>query len=145
MYRVQRLPQKLRANDVSLLEDLEQRCFPEDTPYGKVGSGLTWWIVWNSKGKAVGFAGSKLWSPDNAVFLCRAGVLPEARGHGLQRRLIRARLRHAREIGATGAMTYTAADNIASMINLIRCGFLPWEPGYAWVGRDGVMYWWRNP
>lgn len=144
MHRVRRLPKRLRASDVALLEDLDHRCFPDEAPYEKVGPNLTWWVVWNDKDKPVGFAGSMLWTPDNAVFLCRAGVVPRARGRGLQRRLIRARLKHAREIKASGAMTYTSTDNIASMTNLIRCGFLPWVPGYAWVGKE-VLYWWRKP
>jgi GNAT superfamily N-acetyltransferase len=82
-----------------------------------------WWAVW-SGGEAVGFAGAK---PDGKdAQLTRAGLLPSARGAGLQRRLIQARLKWARERGARNALTYTSALNVASMRQLVREGFVPY-------------------
>ena len=143
-YKVQRLPRRLSPRDVALLVDLEYACFPDDETYPKVSPNVRWWIVWRDDGKAVGFAGSRYYEPDNAMFLCRAGVLPCARGNGLQRRLIRARIRHARASGARGLMTYTRLDNCASSNNLIRCGFRLWTPSYAWAGKRDVLYWWLD-
>ena len=131
-YKVQRLSKRLNAREVALLENLDASCFPNEDPYPKIGSSLTWWVVWDVlTSEPVAFGGSRFWKPDNAMFLCRAGVLARARGNGLQRRLIRARLRHARERKTQGVMTYTSIDNYASVNNLIRCGVTLWEPGIA--------------
>lgn len=103
--------------------------------------GTEWWIAESTGAtpELVGFAGAKLWAPDNMVFLCRAGVAPAARGAGLQKRLIRARVGWARRVGARGCYTYTI-DNPASANALIACGFRSYEPSYAWGGRS-AQYW----
>ena len=89
----------------------------------------------------VGFAGVKPSEADTrAVYLCNAAVLPEARGHRLQRRLIRVRLRWAKEQGFTLARTYTLTDNPASARSLIACGFKPFWPDVPWAGPH-VCYW----
>lgn len=90
--------------------------------------------------KLVAFAGavpSETYS--DAIYLCNAAVLPEARGHHLQRRLIRARLRWARDQGYAYARTYTIVENAASMCSLIACGFKPFWPKIQWAGEQ--VYW----
>lgn len=119
---------------------LHRDCFPYDSPLmPKMG---WWWICWRG-GEAVGFAGmylSSRWT--DTVYLCRAGILPEHRGHGLQRRLIRARVRMARSIGMTWAVTDTR-QNASSANNLIREGFLMIQPSTPWSFRD-ACYWARR-
>jgi GNAT superfamily N-acetyltransferase len=78
---------------------------------------------------------------DRVVYLDRAGVAPVARGRGLQRRLIRARLAWARAQGATHAVTYTLPFNVVSSNNLIKTGFRMYDPKRPWAGRDGALYW----
>jgi len=121
------------------LDWMDKVCLPDDDVYDKTKPGTTWWVVRHHPSRRLaGFAGSLLWEPDNHVFLCRSGVLPGYRGRGLQTKLIRTRLRHARSIGADGAYTYVSHDNPWSGNNLIRCGFLLFEPTYAWAGEHMI-------
>jgi GNAT superfamily N-acetyltransferase len=113
---------------------LDLRLFGDTYPQ----AGAEWWLAERS-GALVGFGGAKLWEPDGLVYLCRAGVAPEARGLGLQKRLISARVGWARRIGAKGCMTYTI-DNPPSQNNLIACGFRTFTPSYAWGG-SRATYW----
>jgi len=91
----------------------------------------------------VAFCAARHLKDENSVFLCRAGVLPFANGHRLQHRMIHARLRWAREISATCALTYTLFHNHASIVNLLKCGFRFYEPNWKWAGRD-VHYFRRD-
>jgi GNAT superfamily N-acetyltransferase len=101
-------------------------------------AGAEWWVAERS-GVLVGFGGAKLWEPDNMVFLCRAGVAPEARGLGIQKRLIGVRVRWARRIGAKGCYTYTI-DNPPSQNSLIAAGFKTFTPSDPWGGPEAI-YW----
>jgi GNAT superfamily N-acetyltransferase len=143
-YSVDRV--NLDAEVIAELDHLDALTFPEDDVYTKDGRGLYWWTVTKHDHvhrRVVGFCGSLYWPPDNCVFLCRAGVLPEARGQGLQRRMIRVRVAHAASVGAEGCYTYTTKDNITSANNLIRCGFELYEPMYPW-GCANSIYFWRQ-
>jgi hypothetical protein len=63
-----------------------------------------------------------------------------ARGYGLQRALIRVRERKAKLLDLTRITTYTAADNIHSMNNLIACGYKTYAPPRGWE-IEGSVYW----
>jgi len=92
--------------------------------------------------RLVGWGGlrqSRRWL--DCVFLCSSGVLPEARGRGLQKRLIKARVRWAEKQGYYYAFTYTVPHNPASSRSLISCGFRPYWPSKPWAG--DVCYWHR--
>lgn len=94
-------------------------------------------------GELVGFGGlvrSRVWS--DTVYFHASGVAEKARGNHLQRRLIQARLRWAKEHGFACAYTYTVLDNPASARSLIACGFKPYWPKHRWAGK--VNYWRRN-
>ena len=86
---------------------------------------------------------------DSAVFLNSCGVLPAARGRGIQRMLVRKRVNKARNMGFAWAYTYTHANNVHSSNNLIGCGFRMWRPPY-WGGRihpeigKPWLYWCRE-
>lgn len=80
---------------------------------------------------------------DLVVFFDRAGVAPMARGRGLQRKLIRARLRWGAKHRATHAITYTSPENSQSSNNLIACGFRMYTPIKPWAGL-GNCYWKRK-
>lgn len=78
----------------------------------------------------VGYAGGRVIPETGAYYLSRAMVLPEYRGRGLQKRLIRARVAHARRLGCPRVVTYTNPVNVASNNSLIACGFKtasPWD------------------
>jgi len=129
-----------RTHDLDLIARMDRECFPEDEPVSLRDA--AWWVVtWD--GEPVAFAGAKFHLPDNAIYLCRAGVLDCARGHGLQSRLILTRLAWGAKNGARGAYTYTVPGGVHSANNLIRAGFRQFAQQYAWAGW-GVCYWWRG-
>jgi len=90
------------------------------------------------KGEIIGFAGGYVTS-ENAFYLSRAGVAEAYQGKGLQKRLIRVRLAHAKRVGSPIAITYTY-KNPASANNLIACGFRSYLPHYKWGGKHSD-YW----
>lgn len=93
----------------------------------------------------VAYGGHRL-PPDfpGTAFLSRSGVLPECRGVGLQKALLRARIRYLKRHHpeVSHALTYTMVTNAASSNSLIACGFKLWRPetGDWWVGPE-VNYW----
>lgn len=119
MYRIS------RTEDLDEVRELHTMTFPTDE---WVGDDREFWIARDSAGRSVGFAAAIYQPSTNVVSLDRAGVLPEAQGSDLQRRLIKARLRWARRLGAHMAIAYTSARNYPSMVNLLKCGFRFYEP-----------------
>lgn len=102
-----------------------------------------WWVAFDRE-VPVAFAGlrpSSRW--DNTGYLCSSGVLPVARGRGLQKQLIRKRVARAREHGWHTVITDTLCTNAASMKNLIECGFRPYSPQVRW-GDPSAVYWRRT-
>lgn len=99
-----------------------------------------WWGAWHGT-ELVGYAGGKL-IETGAYYLSRAGVIVPYRGNGLQKRLIRVRVRRARQLAAPRVVTYTSPLNAASMNSLIATGFKTTKP---W-GADGDEVWvyWRK-
>jgi len=122
----------------TVLRALQKSCLPGDVVLSPRAG---WWFVATaSDGRYAGFGAmspSTRWS--DCVYLSRAGVLPEFRGQGLQKRLIRIRLKTAKAIGMNWAVTDTY-DNPASGNNMIACGFKLFIPSDPWgVGR--TLYW----
>ena len=130
---------KLENNRVSLalIEWLEAQCFPVDEAV-EDKEDIVWWMVTDDTERPVAYAGLK------GNYLCTCGVLPSARGKGLQKKLIRARVRQAKKHGVPLVITYTVHDNPASMNSLITCGFKTYEPDYAWAGRKNVVYFFKD-
>jgi GNAT superfamily N-acetyltransferase len=102
-----------------------------------------YWAVLDDRDKVIAFGGlkpSRNWS-DTVFFHC-SGVTASARGHGIQKKLIKVRLSWAKRKGYAWAITYTLVDNPASSASLISCGFKPYWPKNPWVGN--VCYWRRK-
>lgn len=121
----------------SLLYTLQLEILPGDRPaattYGY------WWIMYDGH-NPIGFCGvyaSTTWA--HTGYLCRAGILAEYRGKGLQKKLIRVRERKARRLGWTHLVTDTY-ENPPSANNLISCGYRTYAPRTPW-GAKGVNYW----
>ena len=97
------------------------------------------WVVTEPGGYPVAYAALDLWE-SGICFLSSCGVRRKARGHGLQKRLIRTREKFAKLRDKLMVVTYTTANNYPSLTNLVRCGYNPFDPEYPWVGRDGIIY-----
>jgi GNAT superfamily N-acetyltransferase len=138
-----------QTDDLDLIIDLDRQIFPTDAKLqGPHFTDSEWWVVRDSFGEPVAFAGlyTPAWLlgvenvPDGV--LVRSGVLKDHRGAGLQRRLIRARLAYARSVGCPLATTYTSTQNVASMRALISCGFRPYR--YEFVAEQNAFLHFRN-
>lgn len=124
--------------EIDIINRLQRQILPLDT-LAATSLGW-WWVARDSAGLPVGFAGlhpSKRWG--DAAYLCRAGVLVRARGHGLQKRLIAVREQKARRLGMRWLITDTNG-NPASANNLIACGFRMYLPAHPWAD-IGACYW----
>ena len=118
------------------IQELHRMCF--GIRLKDFGHGF-WWLAYLDD-VPVGFAGlhaSVQW--ERTGYLARAGVHPDARGRGLQRRLIRARIAKARRLGWHWLITDTVA-NPTSSNNLIACGFRAYEPSKPWASK-AAAYW----
>ena len=122
------------------LEVLQAEVFPDDAPVEATDG--WWWLVFH-RGAVVGFGHMRKPPRDtNLGYMARAGVLPKHTGRGLQRRLIKARLKKAMELGFTRVVC-TTYENVPSMVNLIKEGFLPYTPGEPWA-YSGTVYWMKK-
>lgn len=122
----------------TVLAYLQKKCLPYDRPHPTDFG--HWWIVYLEDGRPIGFAGmrrSHQWI--DAGYLCRAGVLPEYQGFGLQKRLIDVRIRKARSLNWVWLITDTT-DNPASANSLIAKGFKMYEPSIPWAYKHS-LYW----
>lgn len=128
-----------RTDDLTTVTALHMLTFPGDE-FDLKGQ---LWLAHDESGTPVGFCAARKLKGENAVFLNRAGVLPCANGQRLQRRMILARLKWAKQIGAKHVITYVLYHNHASIVNLIKSGFRFYEPDYKWAGRD-VHYFTRS-
>jgi GNAT superfamily N-acetyltransferase len=101
---------------------LDRELLPLDKRHDFEADDLGVWVVYSGPELAAYGAAMTSKHKPGLAFLSRAGVALGYRGLGLQRRLIRARLRAVRAAGLAGAWTYTV-DNPASANSLIACGF----------------------
>lgn len=133
-YRIKKATEK----DYGTIRKLHQQTFGGTAEM--VSPDVGWWfIIWNGP-TPVAFAGLTHGSRGaNYGYFIRAGVLRSHRGHGLQRRLIKARLRQATELGLDYVVTDTT-DNPWSGKNLQKSGFSPYEPREKW-GLSNTIYW----
>lgn len=112
---------------------LDAAIFEADEPSKLLESA---WFLVKFQGQAVAFGGIR-----DDGFLLRAGVLPQHRGNGLQRRLIRRRVKWAKDNGLRKVWTYTSTSNASSANNLIREGFEVYVPEEF---NPGEFIYWRK-
>jgi GNAT superfamily N-acetyltransferase len=131
-------------HNTSALDKIEIKVFEYDKEYlyDKAFPDTHWWLV-EHEGTPVGFAGLRfpISESKDAAWLTRSGVIKKHRGHGLQKRLLRARETWARKAGATEMWTYTASDNTPSNNSLISAGYKLWVPSRWEIGGEGWLYW----
>jgi GNAT superfamily N-acetyltransferase len=132
------LSRVIRTRDRPLILKMEQVCFNDESLDEDDAREHIWFVAFVN-GKPAGYAGLKTWDGFTG-FLSRAGVLPEFRGLGLQKRLIKSRQRYAKRIGIRWLVTYTAIDSAASQNSLISCGYRPYRPEYPWAGAEWIYF-----
>lgn len=136
-YFIRKVNSKSKRVQNTLLR-LQKEILPADSPV-EPSIGI-WWIVYTENNKPIGFAGMKQSSQfTDCVFFHRAGILYEHTGKGLQKRLLQARIRKAKNMGFNWAVSDTT-HNPASSNSLINCGFKMYEPSKAW-GWSYTNYW----
>ena len=123
--------------DGDLLRKLQLECLPGDVVVDP--SEGHWWIAY--KGSApvafLGLTPSHLYL--NWGYLSRVGVLPAARGQGLQLRLTRLCERRARRLGWDGIESNTY-ENPPSSNNFIKAGYRIYAPAVRHFA-DGTTHW----
>ncbi len=127
-----------RAN-LSLIDHMDAICFPGDKKCH--GENIIWWIAYKQtkdKPIPVGYAGLKL--DDDPPYFIRVGVLPEERGQGIANLLTLARIKYAQKNGLKEVVTCTHPENVPSMNNLIKHGFVTYKPCRRWAGAL-MVYW----
>lgn len=112
---------KLERIDVEEAHELHELSF---TDCKWPGDDHTYWVARTGAGDVAGFCSAAYWPDLKCAYLSRAAVTVAARGKGLQRRMIAARVKWVtEETDAKAVWTYTRVDNYPSIINLIRAGF----------------------
>jgi ribosomal protein S18 acetylase RimI-like enzyme len=118
---------------------MDAKCF-ENAATALVDNSGAWWIAYADGDVPAGYCGIKRSiTGKNYGYLCRAGVLPKFRGYGLQKRLIRARVRYAHACNWEMVVTDTH-ENVPSANSLISCGFKLFEPEVKW-SFPTAQYW----
>ena len=95
-----------------------------------------WWVILD-EGEIVAYCGS-IYSKGICIFN-RAWVKKNYRGQGIQRRMIKTRIKAASTFCHI-AITYTTLDNFPSANNLINCGFRLYLPEYSYGGSDKLYF-----
>lgn len=126
-----------RCEDFDLLSEIEKIVF--DSTVDRMKPDSLWWLA-RYDGEPAGICSLTLHPEHDCCELSLCGVVPEFRGYGLQRRLIRVRERYGRQHGFERAVSYTRPWNFASANNLIRCGFELYEPEYKWGYKDCLYF-----
>ena len=129
-------------DDIDAIEEADRVCFPHDAPYPVEWSKNVSWVAYetNPVTKAEELAGYLSAHPirRGVLFFSRVGVLPWARGYGLQRKLMAALEKHARAEGYRELVTYTVGRNGYSTANILAWGYRTYEPRKSWVGYEVV-------
>ena len=136
MFRIKRVVEMSQTTEQAI-RFLQKECLPLDTVLSPKNG---WWWMAYCDGRLAGFAAMLQSSKTpQAAYLARAGTLEAFRGRGLQKKLIRERLKFAKDLGLTQAITDTT-DNVASANALIATGFRMFEPDDPW-GLSNTLYW----
>ena len=114
---------------------MDSVCFEDDYPVTDWDQ-CRWWIGIED-GKDACYCGIK--DMGGFWYLNRAGVMPAFRGRKMQQKMLQKRLRAA---GTQPVITDTVASNTASNNNLIRAGFLMFNPQAPWkTDHPACIYW----
>jgi GNAT superfamily N-acetyltransferase len=98
-------------------------------------SNRDWWVM-TSGNVIIGYCGCAF--TEGLCIFVRAWVHKDYRGQGLQKKMIRLRIKSAYDCHI--AITYTTTDNCPSANNLISQGFKFYTPEYAYGGREMLYF-----
>lgn len=123
------------------IKELDNRFFPGCGD--EFRSNRIWFAAVENK-KVLGYSAIALIPDQKLIFFSRAAVVPEARGKGIHKRLIKARLTKAKKFAGKyhSIITYVVLDNVISGNNLIKHGFRLYTPQQQWAG--DVIYFARK-
>lgn len=115
-----------RTDDLQAVHELDRLTFQGDKPTleSEKEQAHEWWIA-EDGGFPIGFIGLNV-GPRGASIV-RVGVVPGARGAGLQKRLCRVAMRWARRQGIRRIYTYVLTTNIPSLRSLLAVGLKPYR------------------
>jgi GNAT superfamily N-acetyltransferase len=117
-----------RTDDSRKVRALYNLQFPAGTWRGKK---QVHWLLSSQLDPALGFCSAVYSEELKCAYFTAAWVKGAVRGGGIQRKMIRTRIRWARRVGAQFCITYCAVDNYASLYSLLRCGFKAyWKSGW---------------
>ena len=140
--RLEATPENLHPDIEKVILELDRRCFPTDGAV-ETDDDSYWWVVWDSE-KPVAFGGMRPCqhkANEGMAAFTRCGVARDYRGQGIQKRLIKARVAHARRLGLKQVVTYVKNWNLASANSLIGCGFKLYRG--TWGGK-GSLHFYRD-
>lgn len=126
------------AKTAALILRMQKETLPLDEPYNPIKG--VWFIAYSEGGEPAAFAGlvqSTQWW--DTAYLCRAGVISKYRGFGLQKRMIKARIRAAKTMGFNWLISDTS-DNAPSANSLISAGFRMYDPSKPYA-LNNSLYW----
>lgn len=129
---------KYTSSERASIYKMQKICLPSDDVC-KIHKASDVWIVAKSGKQFAGFGGIRFLY-DDVWYLCRAGVLPDFQGQGLQKRLIQARIDAAICYNAKLVITDCTSDNYGSANSLIGAGFKMFKPCYNWA-LPNSLYW----
>jgi GNAT superfamily N-acetyltransferase len=129
---VARKLRRWKQADSGPLREMDAACFPTDTSFWN-DDRYHWWRIGNKAYAGLRIEKEKVRSEKRGedpkiieveiARFTRCGVMPDARGQGLQKVLIQARLVWCKRRGIKVVKTYTSTDNHASAASLVACGF----------------------
>lgn len=126
-----------KTNNIDLVKGLLKEIFPSDEI--DVAENDQLWIVWNEEKSPVGFCSLRPLE-EGIAYLNWAGLLDEAKGQGLHKRMIRARESWAKKNNYKQIITYTTVSNIQSARNLLKTKYELFLPEYAWAGENYLYF-----
>jgi len=134
-----------KSNNAQVINDLQKQLYDSDELPVFAMDDREWWVVWHGE---VSVAYAALRITGSCAWFSICGVVEAHRGHGLQKRLITARLAFAKKKGIASVYTYTINGNHPSARSLIHKGFVPCTPPAehygCWAGVRDVLYWKRE-
>jgi RimJ/RimL family protein N-acetyltransferase len=95
-----------------------------------------WWVMLYC-GEIIAYCGC-IYSEGVCLFN-RAWVRSDFRGKGIQKKMIKARIKSAKH-NSNAIVTYVTNDNPASANSLIACGFRIFTPAYQYAGKDKIYF-----